>query len=284
MHYYTHHIKDFNNATRHLTRIERALYRELIELYYDIEQPLPTDNISWVYKKILALDDAEIAATNDILSEFFEIKDDKYTHSRCDEEIARYRANNSAKARAGKASAAARRKKKAPAKPRKTEPIEQNSTGVEHVLNTRTTYEQQTINQEPITKRKEKVEKETPPAAPSGGGVVDFNRRLGQSVFSMTADWQPSESFGDRAELCGLPESALNQPAFGEFKSYWSTRPEVTNSSDTWEHKLIGSLKRSALQNDLIEEQRKNANTPRTDKVTHDQSILDAIVGGPGVW
>ena len=40
MHYYSHNIGDFNNSTRHLTRVERSLYRDLIELYYDSEQPL----------------------------------------------------------------------------------------------------------------------------------------------------------------------------------------------------------------------------------------------------
>ncbi|RLD05031.1 MAG: hypothetical protein DRI65_09635 [Chloroflexota bacterium] len=98
VHYYTHHIKDFNNATRHLTRVERALYRELIELYYDIEQPLPAARLSWVYRKILATNDAEISATNCLLDEFFVLENKKYIHSRCDEEIARRRSSTSAKA------------------------------------------------------------------------------------------------------------------------------------------------------------------------------------------
>jgi len=43
MNYYPHHIGDFNSATRHLTRIERSVYRDLIELYYDTEAPLSRD-------------------------------------------------------------------------------------------------------------------------------------------------------------------------------------------------------------------------------------------------
>lgn len=43
MNFYPHHIGDFNNATRHLTRVERSVYRDLIELYYDTECPLNND-------------------------------------------------------------------------------------------------------------------------------------------------------------------------------------------------------------------------------------------------
>ena len=39
MNYYQHHIGDFNNATRHLSLVERAIYRDLLDMYYDTEQP-----------------------------------------------------------------------------------------------------------------------------------------------------------------------------------------------------------------------------------------------------
>ena len=53
MNYYQHHIGDFNNATRHLTRVERSLYRDLIELYYDTEKYL-TDDVDWLERKMMA--------------------------------------------------------------------------------------------------------------------------------------------------------------------------------------------------------------------------------------
>ena len=43
MKHYPHHIRDFNQATRHLTRIERSVYRDLMDLYYDTELPLMLD-------------------------------------------------------------------------------------------------------------------------------------------------------------------------------------------------------------------------------------------------
>lgn len=143
MHYYQHNIKDFNNATRHLTHVERVLYRDSIELYYDTEQPL-TSVLSVLFRRLRAVTDDEKAAVEYVLSEFFYLVDGVYRHDRCDSEIEKYHSNSSAKARAGKASADSRRKKKEAA-------IEHNLTGVEQALNTCTTREQQTKNQEPIT-------------------------------------------------------------------------------------------------------------------------------------
>jgi len=84
--YYPHHIGDFNNATRHLNRIERSVYRDLIELYYDTEQPLSLD-LKSLCRKIIARSDEEVAAVQDVLNEFFEHTENGWAHGRCDEEI-----------------------------------------------------------------------------------------------------------------------------------------------------------------------------------------------------
>lgn len=91
MNYYPHHIGDFNNATRHLTRIERSVYRDLIELYYDTEQPLPGD-MKAICRKILAGSTDEREAVEQVLSEFFQLVDGVYRHERCDDVIAAYKA------------------------------------------------------------------------------------------------------------------------------------------------------------------------------------------------
>lgn len=131
MNFYPHHISDFNNATRHLTRVERSVYRDLIELYYDTEQML-TDDFEKLARRVLCVCDEEKQALKDVLNEFFEKKDGGYFHDRCDAEITKYRANTSAKARAGIASALAR---------------QQKSTRVEQPLNS----VELTNNQEPLT-------------------------------------------------------------------------------------------------------------------------------------
>ena len=129
MNYYQHHIGDFNNATRHLTRVERSLYRDLIELYYDTEKPL-TNDVDLLARKIIATTDIEKTALNTILGEFFTSENDGYHNARCDIDIEKYHSNSKAKSKAGKASAAKRRK---------------HSTDVEQVNNKSST------NQEPIT-------------------------------------------------------------------------------------------------------------------------------------
>jgi len=139
MNYYPHHIGDFNNATRHLTRVERALYRDLIELYYDTEQPLPAGDIRAIARLVLAFDDGEIGIVRAVLDEFFTLDGDVYRHSRCDAEIAKYRGNIANKKRAGLASAAIRNNN--------------SPTPVKQTLNRRATnQEPRTKNQEPISK------------------------------------------------------------------------------------------------------------------------------------
>lgn len=147
MHYYSHNIADFNSATRHLTRVERSLYRDLIELYYDTEQPLDSVDTDRLARRVLAQSEEEKAALVYVLEEFFVDHLDVYRHIRCDEELDKYKANSSAKARAGKASAEARRYK-LEAK------VEHNSTPVEHPLNEcSTNHKPITNNQELITNK-----------------------------------------------------------------------------------------------------------------------------------
>lgn len=88
MYYYRHHIGDFNHATRHLTRTERSIYRDLIDIYYDTEKPLPSDlerlaRVALVAKK-------EMLALENVLKEFFELTDEGYVNRRCESEIDGY--------------------------------------------------------------------------------------------------------------------------------------------------------------------------------------------------
>ena len=149
MHYYQHNIKTFNSATRHLTRVERALYRDLIEIYYDTEKPL-TSNIDRLSRLVMANSNDEKESLNYVLSEFFILSDESYSHEYCDETIDAYQSNKSAKSIAGIASAEARKVK---AKLLKSTENKQDLTGVEQVLDgCATNKEPLTINQKPETK------------------------------------------------------------------------------------------------------------------------------------
>jgi uncharacterized protein YdaU (DUF1376 family) len=140
MHFYQKNIGDFNNATRHLTRVERSLFSDAIELYYDTEKPLTSD-INKLNRLLLAHSQEEKDALLVVLNEFFTLTDEGYFNKRCNEEIVKYQAYMESKSKAGKASAEQRAKQK--------------STGVEHVLNTTPTKH----NHEPITNNQETLNK-----------------------------------------------------------------------------------------------------------------------------
>ena len=136
MRYYPHNISDFNNATRHLTRIERSVYRDLLDLYYDTEQPITLDMI-YLLRKIIARSEEEATAVQQVLNEFFNKTEQGWFNERCDREISEYQALNSAKSIAGKASAAKRETERAEKLGKLNEKptdLQQNPTGVEQVL------------------------------------------------------------------------------------------------------------------------------------------------------
>lgn len=150
MHSYQHHISDFNNATRHLDRLERSIYRDLIELYYSTEFPLSLD-IAFLCRKIIARTEQEITAVQQVLNEFFTETEHGWAHNRCEHEIEKYRSNTTAKAMAGKASAEARKQKRIA---RSMKP----STAVEHELYECDTEDQQnSTNQKPETINQELI-------------------------------------------------------------------------------------------------------------------------------
>lgn len=169
MHSYQHNIKTFNNATMHLTHVERSLYRCLIELYYDTEQPLPADDFDRLARRVMATSDEEKAALHFVLDEYFELTGDVYTHDYCDRLIEGYRNAKSAKAKAGRASAAARAKKAEDRKQQRKKRKERNSTGVEQPLNSVGAQGQhEPTNQEPLTINQEPLNN-TPPSPPAVG-------------------------------------------------------------------------------------------------------------------
>jgi len=162
VHFYQKNIGDFNNATRHLTRVERSLFSDAIELYYDTEKPLTSD-VNKLNRLLLAHSQDEKDALLTVLAEFFTLTDDGYFNKRCNEEILKYQSYMDSKSKAGKASAEKRAKQKA--------------TCVKHVFNTRATKQNQeplTINQEPEGGdcNSEETTQKTLPAIPTRYGEV----------------------------------------------------------------------------------------------------------------
>jgi uncharacterized protein YdaU (DUF1376 family) len=138
--HYPHHIGDFNNATRHLDRLERSIYRDLIELYYETEAPLMLD-VEVLSRRIVA--NERSTDVQRLLNEFFIQTQDGWFHSRCEEELSKYQANNSQRAQAGKASAAKKALKRQQA-------LNGKATSVEAPLNGSTTEKQNQSTSQPI--------------------------------------------------------------------------------------------------------------------------------------
>ena len=101
MNFYSKHIGDFNSKTRHLSRIERSIFSDAIELYYSTEKPLISD-LNKLSRLLLANTEEEKNALKIILDEFFTLKKGVYRNKRCDEELALYNSKCKHNQRVGK--------------------------------------------------------------------------------------------------------------------------------------------------------------------------------------
>lgn len=107
MHYYQFNIADYRKDTSHLSLLEHAIYRLLLDTYYLNEEPLTRDK-----KKLMRThcvrNAEEVRAFENVLNDYFEETEDGYFHGKCAEELEKIY-EKSAKA---KASAEARWNKK----------------------------------------------------------------------------------------------------------------------------------------------------------------------------
>jgi uncharacterized protein YdaU (DUF1376 family) len=219
MKHYPHHIGDFDKATRHLTRIERSVYRDLIDLYYDTEQRLTLD-VQALCRRIIARTNEESTAVQQVLNEFFTETPTGWYHDRCEAEIEAYRANTSQKAMAGKASAEAKRLKNLQA-------LNEPSTAVQQPLNpvatdcngTPTNHQPSTINQEPFVRAAEAAS-----TTPSKKG-----RRLPD-------EWQLPKSWGEWAlgEYPAWTADIVRLEA-AKFSDHWHAKAGKDASKTDWE-------------------------------------------------
>ena len=87
MHYYPFNIGDFSLHTSHLTLEEEAVYRRLLDYYYDTEQPIPVETQRVIRRLRLVNYESTV---DTILDEFFIKQDDGWHNLRADIEIADY--------------------------------------------------------------------------------------------------------------------------------------------------------------------------------------------------
>lgn len=90
MHYYQFNIADYRKDTGHLSMIEHAIYRALIDWYYLDEKPIPLETQS-VMRRLRLVSEDEAKALENVLSDFFE-RADGWRHKRIDQDIIEYHA------------------------------------------------------------------------------------------------------------------------------------------------------------------------------------------------
>src|SRR5690606_35557529 len=106
-----YHIGDFNNATRYASRLERSIYRDLLDMYYEQESAIDGTDLDKLQRRLNVRSTDEQTALDFVLTEYFENQDGFYFNNRCEQEIKKYQDKLENAIKAGKASAEARRKK-----------------------------------------------------------------------------------------------------------------------------------------------------------------------------
>jgi len=85
MHYYTHHIGDFQRDTANLSDADTLAYLRLLWIYYDTEQPLADEP-----KKLAFRIGSDADTVQRILENFFVYQNGFWNQKRCDAEIEKY--------------------------------------------------------------------------------------------------------------------------------------------------------------------------------------------------
>lgn len=149
MNYYPFHIGDFRSGTVNMTRLARWIYRDMLDVYYDSEKPLPLD-LEQLCDTIGAEADDERKIVERLLRFKFKETDDGYRHLACDKVIANYRLKGETAKANGSLGG---RPKKAKANPKEPSGFPLGSNPVATGNPAETGSE---ANQEPITNNQDK--------------------------------------------------------------------------------------------------------------------------------
>ena len=148
MHYYPFHIGDFRSGTVNMSRQARWIYRDMMDIYYDTEQPLPLD-LDQLFDMLGAESVDEKSIVERHLKFKFDKSDDGYRHEICDKTIAEYHAKAVTARENGKLGGRPKHSKNKPSGfPSGSNPVPRPNpdlTGSE-------------ANQEPITNNQEPIE------------------------------------------------------------------------------------------------------------------------------
>lgn len=149
MNYYQFHIADWALHTSHLTLVEEAVYRRLLDYYYDSESPIPEET-DRVIRRLRLSEQKETVGF--ILAEFFVLQDGFWHNKRADAEILAYQKRANVARENGKGGGRPKKNNSLQNKnPEKTKSV--NSGNPEKTIS-KANQEPLTKNQEPLTNKK----------------------------------------------------------------------------------------------------------------------------------
>ena len=172
MNHYPMHPGDYLRDTAHLSIIEDAVYRRILDWLYINERPLPTDSAK-VARLMRVIEHQD--AVDAVLNEFLELTADGWVQRRAEREIAEY------KARADSARENGRRggRPKTEAKPKITDPV---NSGLPEKTELKTNQNQNQNQNQYI------------PPTPQGGdedGIPAGWKEDSRTMKPMSLDWTP---------------------------------------------------------------------------------------------
>jgi len=86
LYYYEFNIEKYRADTAHLSLLEHGIYRQLIDTYYQSELPLCADDAILMRSHCVRTSE-EKEAFNNVINDFFELKDGFYHHVGCDKQL-----------------------------------------------------------------------------------------------------------------------------------------------------------------------------------------------------
>jgi len=200
MHFYEFNIGDFAKKTQHLTNEEELAYRRLLDLYYDIEQPI-THGLATLSRRLRVSEES----LKNVLDEFF--PEGKNKHA--DEKIAAYYAYIEKQKANGKQGG--RPKQKPIANP----PVSQNNPVPSQPLTTKPLTTKPNIK--PLSEYSDDFEKfwKSYPKKTGKGGAYAKWKKFKPSLDTVlkALEWQKSSNdwTKENGQYIPNPETYLNQ-------------------------------------------------------------------------
>lgn len=298
MNYFELHLGDYEAATAHLTAIEDGMYGRLLRLYYRTEKPLPAD-LKQVYRLARAQSKVERDAVDQVLADFFELRDDGWHQERCDSEIERYQAGEPE-----------REIKKANEGNRLKRHREERATLFKVItdagLHAPWNMQMKELREmaQRCRSRRPETQPATAPATPATATQTPDTRhqtpeedtytedcggeggartrdpdpqptRPGDPRFAMHAEWRPSQHLPGLAKFAGLGAMGAEavEKGMGEFVAYWLTQPDTLRTQPEWDHALIRSLRHDRVRAESAQAAGQGA--PRPAPVNRQQALED---------